>query len=134
MPIDNTLRRKIVASGKEGFADQVVFTRTLIRFPSIGSAQHAVQDLMFRAMRERGLEVDRFAIHETAISAHVGGAPVTAEHSRAPILVGIHRPEKETGHSLILQGHVDVVPTDPVDRWTHPPFDPVIDGDWLYFR
>jgi acetylornithine deacetylase len=35
---------------------------------------------------------------------------------------------------LILQAHVDVVPTGPVDQWTHAPFDPVIEGDWLYGR
>jgi acetylornithine deacetylase len=38
------------------------------------------------------------------------------------------------GRSLILQTHVDVVPTGPVDMWTHQPFDPVIEGDWLYGR
>lgn len=134
MPIDETLRQKIIASVKRGFHDQVAFTQALIRFPSIRGAEHTVQDFMFRAMRERGLEVDRFAMDEAAISSHVGGAPVTTEHSRAPILVGIHRPADETGRSLILQGHVDVVPTGPVDMWTHPPFDPVIDGDWLFGR
>jgi acetylornithine deacetylase len=35
---------------------------------------------------------------------------------------------------LILQAHVDVVPEGPHDMWTHPPFEPVISGDWLYGR
>ncbi len=26
------------------------------------------------------------------------------------------------------------VPEGPLDLWTHPPFDPVIEGDWLYGR
>jgi acetylornithine deacetylase/succinyl-diaminopimelate desuccinylase-like protein len=38
------------------------------------------------------------------------------------------------GRSLILQAHVDVVPTGSADMWTHKPFDPVIEGDWLYGR
>lgn len=134
MPIDDKLRERITASVKQGFAEQIAFTQALVRFPSTRGAEHAVQDFMFRAMRDRGLEVDRFAMDETAISAHVGGAPVTPEHSRAPILVGIHRPAKETGRSLILQGHVDVVPTGPADMWSRPPFEPAIDGDWLYGR
>jgi acetylornithine deacetylase len=132
--MDDHLRNRIVASVKEGFAEQVRFAQDLVRFPSVRGAEHAVQDFMFREMRKRGLEVDRFEMNEQALLSHVGGAPVTSEHSRAPILVGIHRPAKETGRSLILQGHVDVVPTGPLDMWTHPPFDPVIDGDWLYGR
>jgi acetylornithine deacetylase len=59
---------------------------------------------------------------------------VTEEHSDAPILVGIHRPREERGRSLILQAHVDVVPPGPEAMWTHPPFDPVIEGDWLHGR
>ena len=38
------------------------------------------------------------------------------------------------GRSLILNGHVDVVPTGPLEMWTRPPFEPCIDGGWLYGR
>ena len=50
---------------------------------------------------------------EAAITAHPGGAPFSRAHSDAPIVVGIHHPREETGRSLILQAHVDVVPTGP---------------------
>ena len=40
----------------------------------------------------------------------------------------------QKGKSLILNGHVDVVPLGPMDMWERPPFDPVIEGDWLYGR
>jgi len=33
-----------------------------------------------------------------------------------------------------MNGHVDVVPTGPANLWTYPPFEPVIDGDWMYGR
>ena len=69
-----------------------------------------------------------------AIEAHPGGSKFSAEHSQAPIVVGIHRPREETGRSLILQAHVDVVPAGPLDMWTRPPFEPAIEGDWLYGR
>ena len=134
MKLSTDLKDRIAAAVESGFADQVAFTRELVRFQSIRGAEHAVQDFLFRAMRERGLEVDRFEMDAAALASHVGGGKVTSEHSRAPILVGIHRPRRETGRSLILQGHVDVVPTGPVDMWRHPPFDGVIEGDWLYGR
>ncbi len=133
-PLDPTLAARIKASVEEGFAAQLDLTAELMRFPSQRGAEHAVQDFIFRAMRARGLIVDRFAMDEEAIARHPGAGAISAEHSKAPILVGIHRPREETGRSLILQGHVDVVPTGPHDLWTSPPYEARIEGDWLYGR
>lgn len=35
---------------------------------------------------------------------------------------------------LMFAGHTDVVPPGPLEVWTHPPFDAVIEGDKLYGR
>lgn len=78
--------------------------------------------------------MDRFAMDREAIGRHPGGAPFSATHSDAPIVVGIHHPRQESGRSLILQAHVDVVPTGPAEFWSHPPFEPAVAGDWLYGR
>jgi acetylornithine deacetylase/succinyl-diaminopimelate desuccinylase-like protein len=43
-------------------------------------------------------------------------------------------PAKETGRSLILQGHCDVVPVGPLDMWNAPPFQPLVENGWLYGR
>lgn len=134
MPLDPALRDRILASVEAGFAEQVAFTQAMIRFPSTRGAEHTVQDFVFRALKARGFTMDRFAMDREAIARHPGGAPFSDTHSDAPIVVGIHHPRQETGRSLILQAHVDVVPTGPAELWTHPPFDPVIEGDWLYGR
>lgn len=134
MPLDASLRDRITASVAAGFDDQVAFTQDLIRFPSIRGEEQAIQDYLFRAFRARGLAMDRFAMDRDAIARHPGGSKITERHSEAPIVVGIHRPREETGRSLILQSHVDVVPPGPADMWSAPPFDPVIQGDWLYGR
>lgn len=134
MPLDPALRDRILASVDAGFAEQVAFTQELIRFGSLRGQEHACQDFVFRALKQRGFTMDRFAMDEAAIKAHPGGAPFTEAHSDAPIVVGIHHPRAETGRSLILQSHVDVVPEGPAEQWTHRPFDPVIEGDWLYGR
>ena len=134
MPINPALRDRILAAVDDGFADQVEFTRELVRFRSLRGEEHAVQDFVFRALRDRGYAIDRFAMDRAAIERHPGGAPFSKSHSEAPIVVGIHRPKQETGRSLILQAHVDVVPTGPEDMWSRPAFDPHIDGDWLCGR
>jgi acetylornithine deacetylase len=134
MTLDAHLRDRIIASVEQGFPEQVAFTQDLVRFPSLRGEEHAIQDFVFRALRERGFTMQRFAMDADAIARHPGGAAFSSEHSHAPIVVGIHRPREEKGRSLILQAHVDVVPEGPHDMWTHPPFEPVISGDWLYGR
>ncbi len=49
-------------------------------------------------------------------------------------MVGTYRPNVRKGRSLIFNGHVDVVPTGLWERWTTPPFEPRIDGGWMYGR
>jgi acetylornithine deacetylase len=134
MTLDPTLRDRIIASVAKGFDQQIAFTQDFIRFGSTRGAEHAVQDFVFRALRKRGYAMERFEMDQAALERHPGAGAFSDEHSRAPIVVGIHRPREETGRSLILQAHVDVVPTGPVDQWTHAPFDPVIEGDWMYGR
>ncbi|GAC1550472.1 MAG: ArgE/DapE family deacylase [Beijerinckiaceae bacterium] len=134
MALDPALRDKIAVSVERGFAGQIAFTQELVRFRSLRGQEHAIQDFVFRALRARGYAMDRFTMDRDAIARHPGGAPFSDEHSDAPIVVGIHRPREEKGRSLILQAHVDVVPEGPHDMWTHPPFEPVIEGDWLYGR
>ncbi|KAA2234953.1 ArgE/DapE family deacylase [Salinarimonas soli] len=134
MPLDPALRDRIVAAVAEGFAEQVAFTQALVRFPSLRGEEHAIQDFVFRALRDRGFAMDRFAMDQEAIAGHPGGAPFSQTHSQAPIVVGIHRPREERGRSLILQAHVDVVPAGPTDLWSHAPFDPVIVDGWMHGR
>ncbi|MFN7023669.1 MAG: ArgE/DapE family deacylase [Pseudorhizobium sp.] len=134
MPLEPDLRQRIIAAVEAGFDDQVMLTQEMIRFPSLRGDEHAIQDYVFRLLSSRGYAMDRFEMDEDAISGHPGGAPFTPEHSRAPIVVGIHRPREETGRSLILQAHVDVVPPGPAKMWSRPPFEPAIEGDWLYGR
>lgn len=40
----------------------------------------------------------------------------------------------DSGPLLVFAGHTDVVPVGSLDRWTNPPFEPTIKGDWLYGR
>ena len=106
MPLDPALRDKILAAVEAGFDEQVAYTQELVRFASTRGQEHTVQDFIFRAMKQRGFTMDRFAMDRELIAAHPGGAPFSDTHSEAPIVVGIHRPREEKGRSLILQAHV----------------------------
>lgn len=124
----------ILAAVDAGFDDQIAFTQELVRHPSLRGQEHTCQDFLFRAMKDRGYAMDRWAIDVADIADHPGFSPVKVNYDNAINVVGTHRPQQETGRSLILNGHVDVVPTGPSDMWTGAPFEPRIDGDWLYGR
>lgn len=134
MALDAALTQKILDAVDQGFDKQVAFTQDLVRFPTVRGQEHTCQDFIYDAMRDRGLAMDRWAIDVDDIENHDGFSPVTVDYSNAINVVGTHRPREQTGRSLILNGHVDVVPVGPLDMWSKSPYEPWIDGDWLYGR
>lgn len=132
--LDEALSGDILAAVEAGFEQQVAFTEDLVRYPSVRGQEHTAQHFLHDAMAARGLAMDRWAIDVAEIERHPGFSPVKVNYDNAVNVVGTHRPRDEAGRSLILNGHVDVVPTGPLDMWTRPPFEPWIDGDWLYGR
>ncbi|MCZ0733896.1 ArgE/DapE family deacylase [Phreatobacter sp. AB_2022a] len=134
MSLDAALAAKILKAVDDNFDRQMALTADLVRFASQRGAEGPCQDFVQGQMEQRGWVIDRFAMDEAAIGRHPGGSPFAPEHSKAPIVVGIHRPKQETGRSLILQSHVDVVPPGPASMWTRPAFEPHIEGDWFYGR
>ncbi len=132
MPPD--FEAKILASVDALFDAQVQFTQELVRFPSLRGQEHTVQDFVFDALRSRGAVMDRWRVTEDDIKDHPGFSPIDVSYENAWNVVGSFRPQQETGRSLILNAHVDVVPTGPADMWSAPPFEPVIRDGWLYGR
>jgi len=117
-----------------GFDEQVAFTAELVKFPSVRGAEHTAQDFMAGAMRARGLAVDRWHIDVDAIRGLPGFSPVAVSYENALNVVGTHRPAVARGRSLVLNGHIDVVPAGPSDMWSSPPFAPRIEDGWMYGR
>lgn len=134
MTVDPELAAKLVSAVDAGFDEQLAFTQALVRFGSTRGAEHTIQDFVHRALQDRGYAMDRFEMDRAALARHPGAGRFSEDHSTAPVVVGIHRPRTEAGRSLILQAHVDVVPTGPEDMWSRPPFDPVIENGWMYGR
>jgi acetylornithine deacetylase len=134
MELDASLEASISKAVSQNLGKQLEFTQALVRHPSVRGQEHTAQDFLFREMKNRGLAMDRWQVDVNEIRSHPGYSPVTVDYTNAINVVGTHRPRNETGRSLILNGHVDVVPVGPLDMWANPPFEPHIDGDWLYGR
>ncbi|MDP6563828.1 MAG: ArgE/DapE family deacylase [Alphaproteobacteria bacterium] len=132
--LDGETTSRIRNAVDEGFDEQLQFTAELVKFPSRRGQEHTAQDFMAREMRERGLAVDRWRIDVEQIRHLPGFSPVHVDYDNAYNVVGSHRPEGPKGRSLILNGHIDVVPEGPHEMWSSPPYQPRIDGDWMYGR
>ncbi|MFQ5783469.1 MAG: ArgE/DapE family deacylase, partial [Alphaproteobacteria bacterium] len=124
-----------IARACKGLEEETVaMLSDLVRLDStLGSEAHA-QDYMARAFENLGLSVDRFEIELDVIERHPGFSPVDWSYAGKENVVAAHRPRTNAGRSLILNGHIDVVPTGPTDMWTDPPFEPVIRDGRLYGR
>ena len=130
----SAIARRIKDAVDAGFDEQVDFTAELVKFPSRRGQEHTAQDFMAQAMREHGLGVDRWQIDVDQISHLPGFSPVYADYDNVFNVVGAHRSEVPRGRSLILNGHIDVVPEGPPEMWTSPPYEPRIDDGWMYGR
>ena len=132
--LDRELVSKIQKSVDTQFDEQIAFTSELVKFPSVRGAEHTAQDFVAKNLRERGYAVDMWAMHVDELQHLPGFSPVTVSYDNAFNVVGSHRPKNTQGRSLILNGHIDVVPVGPLNMWTTPPFFPRVENGWLYGR
>lgn len=117
------------------FEDEVAFLAELVSLPSLRGQEATAQDFMADQFRTRGYDVDQWRIEIDQIAHLPGFSPVVGTtYDNAFNVVASHRPRRKTGRSLILNGHIDVVPVGPLDMWTTPPFQPRIQDGWMYGR
>ena len=118
----------------KAFERQVDFLVELTSHASVRGQEQSAQNLMADQLATRGYDIDRWQISLADIQHLPGFSPVLAPYEDALNVVGTHRSKTQQGRSLILNGHIDVVPTGPLDMWDSPPFEPHIAGGWLYGR
>ena len=132
MPPDLTPR--ILDAVDAAFDDEVDFLAALTAHPSTRGNEQAAQDFMAGALAERGYAVDRWQIQLDDIRHLPGFSPVLGPYEDAVNVVGTHRARTNAGRSLILNGHIDVVPEGPLDMWDSPPYAPRVADGWMYGR
>jgi acetylornithine deacetylase len=114
---------------------QVAWLQTLVRFPSVRGREAACQNWIAQEFGARGWSVDRYTLAEVPMNHLRGFAPVLdTDYDQAVQVVASVRAAGATGRSLVLQGHVDVVPEGPHDMWTCAPFGADIRDGFLYGR
>lgn len=96
--------------------------KDFIRFPTVSAQPRHADDMkrcaawLARHLRETGLD-------QVSVITTRGHPIIYAEW--------LHAPARPT---LLIYGHYDVQPPDPVDEWRSPPFEPTLRGNDLYGR
>ena len=123
--------RRAVAELREEAVERLA---GLVREPSVLGDEADAQDRMADWFGELGLDVQRGPIDPEALRDRPGFSPPLIDYAGRENVVGVHRPGASAGRSLILNGHIDVVPSGPAHLWTDPPFEPAIREGRLYGR
>ena len=97
--------------------------RTLLRFPTIGADPAHVGDC------QRCADWICDFLRTLGFSAE----PVTGDPAKPPLVVA-ERPADNAAHTVLIYGHYDVQPVDPIEAWETPPFEPTLRDDRLYAR
>ena len=127
--LDPAERRVVDAVDVDGM---LAFLADLVAIPSVANAETPAQELVASHMASLGLATDVWEIDFDELTSHPAYT-ADVERSGGLGVVGT-LPGTGSGRTLILNGHVDVVPAGELARWTHPPFELTRVEDRLYGR
>jgi acetylornithine deacetylase len=111
----------------------ISFLQDLVRIPSITGQERSVQDHLKEELINMGLEIDAWEPTREELETHPAFSDDGISLEGRPVLVA-RWPGSGGGRSLILNGHVDVVPPGNPRSWTDDPWSGVIRNGNLYGR
>ena len=133
-PIDKGAERAILQAVDVLRADNEALLARLVRHRSVLGAEQSCLADMEILYRELGLETRRVPVEVEKLQDHPGFSPPLIPYGGRDPVVGILRPRTTIGRSLMVQGHIDVVPEGAADLWETPPFEPAIRDGRMYGR
>ena len=134
LPLDPGARRAILDAVDSLKPDAEAGLMALVRHRSVLGEEASCLQAMADRFADLGLQPRRVPVDPVALSRMPGFSPPLVGYEGRDNVVAVHRPREARGRSLMLQGHVDVVPEGAADLWTTPPFEPDIRGGRMYGR
>jgi acetylornithine deacetylase len=111
----------------------VELLRQLVSFPSVTGREGDIQAFIAEWLRTEGIEIDVWEPDLTELQGHPAFVPSPQDFDGRPNVVG-RWPGTGGGQSLLLNGHVDVIPPGVSGAWTGGPWSGVIEGTRMYGR
>jgi len=125
----DTERRVLKAVDMDGLIDYLC---DIISVPSVGGEETAAQRHVAAKMADIGLDIDTWDIDFNALRGHPAFS-MSVERQEGLGVVGSFG-SGDDGHSLILNGHIDVVSPGDETRWHRPPWRGTVEDGRVYGR
>jgi acetylornithine deacetylase len=130
----NKAEKQIIES-IDNLADDIIdFACRLVAEPSTLENEATVLRVMEIELARLSFDPVRVPVDPIKLSRHAGFAPVPWSYEGRYNVVARREAVADGGHSVIFNGHLDVVSPEPLGLWDTDPFEPVIRDGWIYGR
>lgn len=113
--------------------EAISFLQQLIRQPSVQGNEKGVQEIVEQKLRALGLQVDVWDPTQRELAESPYFIPSRPDYNGSPNVVGVLK-GYGNGRSIILNGHIDVVPEGDRTKWDEDPFSGNIKNGKMYGR
>ncbi|MCA1054531.1 peptidase [Rossellomorea aquimaris] len=129
----NEVHRLIKEKIEEKKKGTVELLQKLVQEDSVRGNEYKAQAVIIEKCRELGMELDIWEVKEEEVIDHPLFRCDRKSFKGNPNLVAIRKGSGE-GRSLILNGHIDVVPEGDKADWKYDPYSGKVEGGKLYGR
>jgi acetylornithine deacetylase len=127
------MRRGVFGRIDETWPEQVAFLRELIGHRTELLTERSGQLAMRQKLLSMGLEVDTFDADMAQLAKLPGYSPIEWGFQGRPQVVGVLR-GRGGGKTLVLNGHNDIVPVEPLHHWSVDPLSGIVRDGKLWGR
>jgi len=124
-------RGRVMDAVDSGWSEQVAFLRALVAQPSVLGRTNGVMEVAAPLLAQLGMRVERVGLDLDVLRRQPGFSSPGWSYEGLYNLVG-RLAGTGGGRSLVLNGHLDVVPSTPDEHWNHDPWAGEIE-DGLFF-
>ena len=126
-------RSKIDEALKATKGDIISFIQSLVQIPSLANHEDPVQKIVFEKLTQLGLAAEYVPIHFDEIKDHPAFCDDGFSFDGRTNVIGNWK-NNGNGPTLILNGHVDVVPVGPEELWNESPWSGTVNNGRIYGR
>lgn len=127
------IQERIFAWLKDNRPRTARFLQKLVQENSTRGNESSAQAIIIEKCRQIGLELDIWEIGDEKLYQHEAYCSDRSQYEGNPNVVAVLK-GTGGGKSIILNGHIDVVPVGDLNNWVHDPFSGHIEKGRLYGR
>ncbi len=129
----NKHQAKIEAYIDEHQQEAIIFLQKLVQQPSLQGNEKGVQAIVIEKLNQLNLNVDCWDPDHANLVKHPYFVESRKSYSGSPNVVGVWKGQGN-GKSILLNGHIDVVPEGDTTKWSHDPFSGKIENGKMFGR